>query len=638
MCGIAGIWNLDGRSLPDRQLVALTRQLRHRGPDGQGAWRDGTLGLSHTRLAILDLSESGHQPMGYGAMAGGCRWWITYNGEIYNFIELRRELEAAGHRFRTGTDTEVVLAAYAQWGEDCQTRFNGAWSFAIWDREERKLFLSRDRFGVRPLHYWHDGRCFAFASEMKAFLALDGFSPVLDPGVAARAIVDCTTIEGTQDCLFQGIRRLVGGHCLTVDASGRMILRRWWNTARHIAARPGNESEDAQAEALRELLLDACRLRLRSDVPMASALSGGLDSSVVHAMVARCGRDYAGAERRPQSWQTAFIASFPGVAWDERSHAEAVVAHSGTRANILDIEPSSALDLTDRLLFDGEDLYDHLAAPWLLYREMSRQGFRVSLDGHGGDELLAGYPHYYRHALAHDVPALPAAELQETLEGMTGGAGSSSPGTPELPGRLAFLNVEPTPAVFPNAAVGEELAGRDSMTRNMYADFHKHVLPTILRNFDRCSMAHGVEIRAPFLDWRVVCLCFALPIRSKVRGGFSKAVLRRAARGLLPEQIVTRRSKVGFASPLEDWLAGPLRPLLLDSLSSRSFLDSPLWQGPAIRDVALTAARQDDRAGLRWTWDFMVVNRVEQIFRQKWTEARSTAPSEEDFEVHVASL
>lgn len=612
MCGISGIWNLDGRPVERRRLTAMNGLLAHRGPDGEGIHCDGSLGLGHTRLSILDLSDAGHQPM---SCAGG-RYWITYNGEIYNFLELRRELAGLGHRFHSDSDTEVLLAAYVQWGPDCQWRLNGAWAFAIWDSVERRLFLSRDRFGVRPLHYRHDGRSFAFASEMKAFLALDGFVPELDPAVAARAILDPGAVEGTEDCLFRGIRRLVGGHCLTVAADGTVTLRRWWNTAEHIAERTADD-EAAQAEALRETFFDACRLRMRSDVPLATALSGGLDSSAVHATVAALGRGATTEARRTRAWQTAFVASFPDTAYDERTHAQAVVAAAGTRAVVRPLDPLEALGTADRIFFDTEDIYDILAAPWLLYREMRRNGFTVSMDGHGGDELLAGYHHYYHHALAYAAPPLPAEELRTTVERMTVPEIHGHPASPPCPDRRAFLTAEPGPAVYPNGAAGGELMDRDTMTRNMYADFHKRVLPTILRNFDRCSMAHGVEIRAPFLDWRVVCLCFSLPVRAKVRDGRSKAVLRRAMEGLLPPSILNRTEKMGFVSPLEDWLAGPLRQFLLDGVHSAAFLGSPIWDGLAVRGVVDRGDRRNHKHWLRWGWEFLNACRIEALFREQ---------------------
>lgn len=620
MCGIGGLWFLNGQPVERSLLDGMAALLSRRGPDGQGIHCDGSLGLAHARLAILDRSEAGCQPM---TDAEG-RYHITYNGEIYNFLELRTELESFGCRFRSDTDTEVVLAAYAQWGEACQLRFNGVWAFAIWDSLERRLFLSRDRFGVRPLHYRRTPTSFSFASEMKAFLAVDDFAADLDPAVTARAIIDFGAIEGTEDCLFQGVRRLCGGHSLTVEASGRISITRWWNTALHVRRLAG--SEDDLTAQFRDLFFDACRIRMRSDVPLATALSGGLDSSAVHAVIAALGRQAStGAERRAPDWQTAFIAGFGNSPYDERSYAEAMVGKAGTIARIREMQASEAAEICDRVFFDTEDIYDILTGPWLIYREMRRNGFAVSLDGHGGDELLAGYHHYYHAALASREPPLDAAELRGTVETMTVPALHGRPALPPLPDKRTVLTVEAAKAAYPNAAAPEELAGWDMMTRMMYGDFHTRVLPSILRNFDRASMAHGVEIRAPFMDWRLVCFCFGLPIRAKIRDGYSKAILRRAIGDLLPDEVRTRKSKMGFVSPTEDWISGPLLPYIMDWVGSRDFLDSPIWDGKAVRTIMEDAVRLGQPHMLRWGWEFINAARIQATFRD-W---RTRAPSAE---------
>jgi asparagine synthase (glutamine-hydrolysing) len=228
MCGITGFWNLDGRSVSRMELERFTDSLAHRGPDGNGFYidTDAKLGLGHRRLAIIDTSDAGRQPMPY---AGG-RYWISFNGEIYNFIELRSELEQHGYSFSTESDTEIVIAAFDKWGIDCQLRFNGMWAFAIWDRQERKLFLSRDRFGVKPLLYFYGGRRFAFASEMKAFLALDGFIAGFDPEMVAAALIDSKAVEGTERSLLCNLKRLLGGHCLIIDQKGDLKIQRRSNT------------------------------------------------------------------------------------------------------------------------------------------------------------------------------------------------------------------------------------------------------------------------------------------------------------------------------------------------------------------------------------------------------------------------
>lgn len=253
MCGIVGLWQRNHEPVLQDGLRRFTDSLSHRGPDGSGFYIDpeANLGFGHRRLAIIDISEAGRQPMSY---AGG-RYWITYNGEIYNFLELRDELRGYGYSFATESDTEVILAAYDKWGADCQPRFNGMWAFAIWDRQERRLFLSRDRFGVKPLMYFYDGQRFAFASEMKAFLALEWFQVEFEPGMVAAALTDHQLVEGTERTLLRGLKRLLGGYCLTLEQDGDLSIRRWWNTLDHLEPAPASYSE--QAERYRELFLDA---------------------------------------------------------------------------------------------------------------------------------------------------------------------------------------------------------------------------------------------------------------------------------------------------------------------------------------------------------------------------------------------
>lgn len=622
MCGIAGIFNLDGSPVPPHELDRMTDSLAHRGPDGRGVYIDTRhgLGLGHRRLAILDPTPAGRQPMSY---ADG-RYWITFNGEIYNFIELRRELTGLGHQFVTDTDTEVILAAYAQWGESCQLHFNGMWAFAIWDSHEGLLFLSRDRFGVKPMHYSFDGRRFAFASEMKAFLHLSGFVATYDPHAVASALSHSCSLEGTETCLLQGIKRLIGGHSLVIKPGRDPVVTRWWHTMDHVASQPS--SSDRQIELLRELFTDACTVRMRSDVPLATTLSGGLDSSSVLCTIASLGAN--GGTRRPSDWQRAFVATFPGTVQDERHFAEQAIHKTGAIPCYKEIKTDEILDRLDDFLYQFEEIYDLPGAAWLIYRELRQNGVVVSLDGHGGDELLAGYHHHVEAAMLDaiwpksDISRL--RDLQTTLGNMyppgvsfvmpspadiprwtenlkllcphaqflelppvgqppkTNGASSNAPQP-----AFSWLKLAPPPLHFKGFRDDQpHLTGCDFLTRRLYYDFHYLTLPTILRNFDRVSMANGVEIRSPFMDWRVVCHAFSLPSSLKIQAGFSKYALRQAMSSLLPTGLKNRTSKIGFTNPAGDWVTGPLKEFVRDSVNSVSFLSSPIWNGPGIRDYA----------------------------------------------------
>jgi asparagine synthase (glutamine-hydrolysing) len=610
MCGICGLWRFDGAPVSTQAIAAMSDRLAHRGPDGAGIHLDVALGLGHRRLAILDLSPAGHQPMSYGAG----RWWITFNGEIYNFLELRTELEAKGHAFASDSDTEVILAAYAEWGVDCLLKFNGMWAFAIWDNQERTLWLARDRFGVKPLFYLRQPGRFAFASEIKAFLALPGFTSRLNLPVLKAELLDIHSQEGGPNCLLHDVYRLPAGHWLRVDAEGQVSVRRWWQTLDHLTAVPQRLEE--QAERFRELFEDACRLRMRSDVPIGSSLSGGLDSSSVVCTVAKLARQ--GGERQAANWQRAFVATFPGTAVDERPFAEQVIRQASVHPTFVEITAQQTLDLLAAASYHVEQVANApLANLWLIYQAQRQGGVVVTLDGHGGDELLAGYPHYTIDAL-YDAGSWPThprryLELLDIYRGLTTSPADAGPRN-ELGqvtwdthawlrnlrrlARRAGLWFQPAGQGAPLAhwlgptlvkieaappTPSDELPGASLLRRTLYCDFHSTVLPVILRNYDRLSMAHGVEVRMPFLDWRLVTFAFSLPDTSLLGQGYTKLVLRRAMRQTLPPAILNRRDKIGFSLPMSQWLSGEGRRRYQQMLDESGLSSSALWNGAAIQ-------------------------------------------------------
>ncbi len=640
MCGIAGIIHLDHRPVDGDELRQFTRTLTHRGPDGEGYHLRGCIGLGHRRLAILDPSDAGRQPM---SDPGG-RYWITYNGEIYNFIELRQELLALGHRFQTETDTEVILASFVQWGEGCQFKFNGMWAFAIWDETQRSLFLSRDRFGVKPLHYCYDGRRFAFASEMKAFLALAGFSCEFDSHAIATTLQSPGVLEATDHCLLHGINRLPAGHSLTLSHGKPPVTRRWWRTLDHLRPPPARLAD--QAAQFRDLFLDACRIRMRSDVPLATSLSGGLDSSAVLCGMTHIRGQAGRADRLARDWHRAFVATYPGTFQDESAYAKIVVEHTGATAIYVEINLGAIADELDDYLYRYEEIQDVHLGPYLVYKAMRDAGVVVSLDGHGGDELLAGYAAYpleaMRTALLHRLDPKRACAMNRILQAMTpdnSAAGQSNWGAHLCrrfygPARRTLRNwLQLSPALFRRIRQAgpptwlEEIPlpippltdamppGYDTVNQHLYRDFHYSVLPAILRNFDRLSMSHGVEVRAPFLDWRLVCYSFSLPGESKLGNGYTKQVLREALRGILPEPIRTRTTKVGFGNPLFIWVMDALRPMILETVHSRMFLDSAIWNGQAIRTDVERAYRNGNAALLVRVWPYVLAARFIHSFQ-----------------------
>ena len=554
MCGIAGIWNWDRGPVDIKDLVVMTRMLAHRGPDGEGfvLLQDGCLGLGHRRLAVLDLKDSGRQPMSIPTAP----LWITYNGEIFNFLELRDELASKGYKFVTDTDTEVILAAYAEWGLDCLPKFNGMFAFAIWDKDKRRLIVVRDRYGEKPLHYYCDGGRFAFASEQKAFLHLRDFCYSED-----------TFDFGDQ--MWKGIETLLPGHLLIVEPN-RVERKRWWEPRQHWPQIP--RAYDDQVEQFRELLLDACRIRMRSDVPVATSVSGGIDSSAVLCAISwldkHCTKEQL--ERRPDNWQKAFHACWPGTGQDEQRYAALAVKESGADPVWYDgfSKDSISLESFQDYLFQSEMFGLFGWGPWLLYRAMRSAGIVVTLDGQGADELLGGYNRHILHALLNSpgylTNPLRTFDLVQTWQGLAARRSwlrSLMAGSPL--GRTVYYRLfrKPWRAAKEKIVAGmestlhaSELDDLDVMAKMQYMEVHRGYLPLLNLGYDLHSMSHSIETRLPFQDWRLVNFALALPDSSRVGGGYSKKVLRDAAKTLVPAEILQRRRKLGFNAPIFDIL------------------------------------------------------------------------------------
>jgi asparagine synthase (glutamine-hydrolysing) len=566
VCGILGTIPSTDSSRFSRALMTIA----HRGPDGQGIWQDGGKAmLGHRRLSILDITDAAMQPMHrYG------RYHIVFNGEIYNFLEIRRELEKTGEQFTSKSDTEVLLAAYVRWGKDCLSRLNGMWALAVWDSEEQHLFLARDRMGEKPLFYLSDGNQFVFASEQKALLpfmrevrASQNFHALCSNPYA---------YEGTGESLFQGISRFPAAHYGWFK-DGKLQVQRYWAPLEAEKAIPS--SYDDQVKALRELLLDSCRLRLRADVPMGTGLSGGVDSSAVAASISEVGR-HGGVERLPADWQNAFVASFPGTVMDETAAARRIAGHLGIRLWEIPIIPEGASDVLEKIAYLFEEVHEVNPLPhFQLYREMRNQGVLVSLDGHGGDELFCGYESSILHALPSTFFApRDASMVLDTYK-------SVHPPNAQFRGLspLAIIGYmlrselrDRWRGLRRDKAMRHAIAQSDNLNRHLLGLSFETVLPTLLRNYDRYSMMSGVEIRMPLLDHRIVEFAFALNWKSKLKNGYTKSILRDAASPWLPQEIMTNRTKIGFAPPIIDWIRGPLKEYLQDEMNSRRFRESSL--------------------------------------------------------------
>jgi asparagine synthase (glutamine-hydrolysing) len=610
MCGIAGIIDLQGRAVVPGAVERLTALIAHRGPDGAGYWfsEDKRIALGHRRLAIIDPGARGNQPM---ASADG-RHVIAYNGEIYNFLELRVELEALGIAFRTESDTEVILAAWQAWGPDMLLRFNGMWALAIVDNASGDVFLARDRFGIKPLLYSvSDGRL-VFASEMRALIGCGLVPTDVDMEVARRILVDAFNIEGSERTLHREVRRLQGGHYLWVK-SGRTSVTRWWRTVDHLPELPSTDV--GQVDRFGEIFRDAVNLRMRSDVPIGTCLSGGFDSSAIICTMSDAEKAGMGA-RGNHAWRHAFVASFPGAPNDERPQAEEAAAWAGVDPVIIQIGADDALRDFDRVLEDMDDVYIGLpTAVWLIYRELRRQKVLVSLDGHGADELMGGYlqaggngAFRLRNLLSGMVSRWrPLARVVDIARAVM----IKRKGQFFLRGGL-FALPRPFPVVGDDDRLPREWG---AFNRRLYRMLHGTVLPTILRNFDRLSMAHGIEVRMPFLDWRLVTYTVALPEQAKYAGGVSKLIARRAMTGHMPESIRASKRKVGFNSPMPEWLNGPLSDWTTSLLKKPVAAFTELVDEPAL-EKAVFALNRDK------SWDWESAGRIWPYLHMKWMLAR----------------
>lgn len=526
--------------------------------------------LAHRRLSIVDLSAAGHQPMCFG----GERYWLTYNGEIYNHRELRAELEGLGHRFASHSDTEVLLAAYAQWGEQCLARFNGMFSFVLIDRETGRLFAARDRFGVKPLYYWVSPEGFAaFASEIKQFAVL--------PGWRARAHAQHAydfLVWGLADhesgTLFEGVAQLRGGEFVheTLDsfaglsAGAALPVRPWYRLPEAT-----DEAGDFEAAAARfgELLTDSVRLRLRADVPVGSCLSGGLDSSSIVCVARGLLQETGGGHA-----QKTFTALGGEGRLDEGPYARAVIEATGVDPYFVSPDSGDLFDALDALTWHQDEPFGSTSIflQWKVFEAAAAERMKVMLDGQGADEALGGYTVYWGSRLAGLARRLRLGSLTgevgalAQVQGMSAGASVRMLAASLLPASWSesFRGAQATLPDWFGAGGSGILPGnpftraagsyRTSVRSLSRAQLLRINLPLLLHWEDRNSMAHSVEARVPFLDYRLVEYALALPDEYKLSGGWTKRVLRAAMRGILPEKIAQRRDKIGFEAPELEWM------------------------------------------------------------------------------------
>jgi asparagine synthase (glutamine-hydrolysing) len=612
MCGIAGILAPSGDSLPAR-VDAMLHVQRHRGPDDSGTWVRDSVGLGQVRLSILDLSEAGHQPMVIDD-----RFVIVFNGEVFNFVELRRELEGRGYDFRSGTDTEVVLCAYQEWGTECCSHFNGMWGLAIYDTHERTLFCSRDRLGVKPFHYAFVHGEFLFASEIKGILAARPDLAEPEHAYIAR-FLRTSLVNDDERTFFRHICSLPPAHWMMCRMEGGRVsvsapVAFWAYDPER--ARATYDFADA-AGTLRDLLDDSVRLRLRADVPVGTCLSGGLDSSSIVAF----------ASRRLNHPVRTFSSVYREPGYDELRYIDTVNDAFGTLPFKVEAKPDDLLELMPRIAWhqDEPTAGPGVYSQWHVM-EMVQGRVKVLLDGQGADELLAGYEYFFADAvrsLAREALRHPSADNLGRWVRSIGFAHGRLGGA--LPRQLlmGYLS-EPTKQVLrrfrPRGArsevrqeylglMGDEdpwtVAGpfRDRLSNALHDATFKKSLPALLRYEDRDSMAFSIEARTPFLDYRIVEFALTLPVQDRIDGDWTKAALRRAMAGILPDEITWRKDKLGYPTPLAVWLRGPFKAQVDE------FINSPEFRSRDVFDVQVVDAMwsqhlsgQRDHSWNIWRW------------------------------------
>lgn len=636
MCGIAGLCAINGLmvSRAAERVALMSRLIAHRGPDGDGHWisNDGKVGLAHRRLAIIDLSPAGAQPM--HAQNGTV---VTFNGEIYNYLELRAEL-AAHWTFRSSSDTEVILAAYDRWGDDCASHLRGMFAFALWDGRRRRLFAARDRFGIKPLYYAECDGILHFASEAKALL------PFL-PEIATddEALAEYLTFQYTigEKTLFKGVKGLLPGHTLVVE-DGALTTSRYWDVQYEV---DWDHSPRYFENRFRELVADSMRMHLRADVPIGGYVSGGLDSSLVAILAAQA--DNANRD----AFHGRFL-EYPG--YDESAHARTAAETAGMDLHIADM---TAEDFRQHI---GDVIY-HLdfpvagpgAFPQYMVSALAAKHLKVVLGGQGGDELLGGYARYLVAYFEQSIKAAIDGTYKNgnylvTIESVLPNLGLLREYKPmirefwreglfddldrryfRLVDRSTDMVGEVEWATLDKERVFEAFRtifnNRDNVRHEAYFDKMTHfdfkcLLPALLHVEDRMSMAHGLESRVPFLDHPLVEFLATVPADVKFKGGQMKQLMKTVYKDVLPRSIVERRDKMGFPVPLKEWFEGPLKTFVGDIFAEQRRRHRPYLNS----DVILSGFGNASRFS-RKTWGLLSLELWHQRFHDRAAEFRAMA-------------
>jgi len=636
MCGIAGILSLNGERMAglDRMLAIADRMIAHRGPDGHGTWAnsEASVGLLHRRLAIIDLTGSGRQPM-----AGPNHTVIIFNGEIYNYVELREEL-ARHWKFRSRSDTEVILAAYELWGDACVDHLRGMFSFAIWDERRRRLFCARDRFGIKPFYFAQIGKQFYFASEAKALLP---FLPEI--ATDSEALAEYLTFQYTigEKTLFKGIYQLSPGHMLVAE-NGGVSIRRYWDV--HYEIDYGHTAAYFE-KRLCELVNDSVAIHLRADVPVGAYISGGIDSS----LMARLAAD---ADSQNRHGFHGRFTDYPG--YDESYYAKIAAAQSGIDLHVRDITARDFQDNLGRVIWHLDfPVAGPGSFPQFMVSELASQSVKVVLGGQGGDEEFGGYA---RYLIAYFEQCIKAAiegtyksgNYVVTIDSIVPNLGLLREYKPMMrefwrDGLFDDLDARYFRLIDRSSDMVQEVDwgsldkkrvfsafrtifnNRDNVAHEAYFDKMTHfdfkcLLPALLHVEDRMSMAHGLESRVPFLDHPLVEFAATVPANIKFEGGQSKHLLKKAFSEHIPPEIVSRRDKMGFPVPLKEWFQNELRDFVGDMFGSNAARSRPFMNADAV-------LANFEKAGQfsRKTWGLLSLEIWHQSFHDKSAEIRAQA-------------
>ena len=619
MCGIAGIFSKDPIDAAD--IRRMGDALAHRGPDGQGFMLSQGLpskeslpglvdfspglscnvALAHRRLAIVDLSPLGHQPMVWQQ-----RYVITFNGEIFNHIELRQELEAIGYQFTSHSDTEVILAAYDAWGASCLNKFNGMWAFVLVDAEKDRVFIARDRFGIKPLYYAKTDHAFVFSSEIKALLAHSSVKAIPDQEFAKNYLINGPSEEGGGTA-WVGIQRFPAAGFLEfqLDAlsNGDWTPETYWSVRPNLSVESFNEAKAQQlADAYFQLLEDSVRLRLRADVKVGSALSGGLDSSSIVYLINKILKEKGVADR-----QETFSSVYKSAGVQDCDESQ-FIDHL---AQALDVRSNQIEPHVDAVPGEHEKMIYAMDYPpestcmsgWHTFKRVAQTGVTVTLDGQGADEQLAGYLAY----LAYWFAQMPVRQVLVELPKVLAIPGASRYALRGLVAGIARRIFGKTIVMMIVRKMGYQVDPFVHLNQRLIEDFNAS-LRVLIHYSDRVSMGHSIESRMPFMDYRLVEFLASVPAAYKMHGGWTKYLARRAFSGKLPDEIVWRKDKMGWPIPEKYWFEGKLKSWMVERVTNPAFLQ---WLGVVAVDVPLNRSDVSMTHKVRWlnlaTWHRLFV-------------------------------